>query len=70
MTSHPLARWTGSSAAAPMPHTAMASAFLTAVLQWAVRQAHVKQVALPSGQVDADELRKVIVALACARGAH
>ena len=35
MTSHPLAKWTSSSAGSPMPETAMASAFLTAVLQWA-----------------------------------
>jgi hypothetical protein len=58
-------------AAAPMPDTIMASAFLIAVLQWAQRQRRgSKRMTIPSGVVDADELRQVVVALTCARGAH
>lgn len=66
----PLARWTSSSAApAAMPDTVMASAFLVGVMRWAAKQSHTKRLVLPTGAVDADELRKVLVALTCARGA-
>lgn len=50
----------------PMPDTALAHAFLAALLRWAQRQAGAKRVMLPAGAVDADELRKVVVALVCA----
>jgi hypothetical protein len=39
-----------------------------ACLAWAARQSGAKTVALPTGRVDADELRQVIVALTRARG--
>jgi hypothetical protein len=50
-----------------MPDTVMAAAFLAGVVRWAAQQSHTKRVALPGGQVDADELRRVVVALTCAR---
>jgi hypothetical protein len=70
MTAHPLARWSTSAAHAPMPNTALAHAFLRdAILVWARRQSGGERLALPSGRVDGDELRRVITALVCARGA-
>jgi hypothetical protein len=69
MTVQPLAKWTSSSSdREAMPYTVMARAFLDACLAWAARQSGAKTVALPTGRVDADELRQVIVALTRARG--
>ena len=50
----------------PMPETALAAAFLTALVNWARREAH-GSVALPNGRVDREELARVIVALLRAR---
>jgi hypothetical protein len=50
----------------PMPCTAMAAAFLRALMAWAARQ-HGGRVTLPSGAVDGDELARVILALLRAR---
>lgn len=70
MTAHPLASWTSSSAREAMPDTVMARAFLAAVMAWAGRESHARRATLPTGAVDADELRRVVIALACApRGA-
>ena len=49
-----------------MPDTVMARAFLNAVINWAENNLS-KRVALPTGAVDADELRQVILALVRAR---
>lgn len=62
--------WTlaSSKAVEPTPDTAMAFAFVRAVYEWASRHSGVgRRMVIPSGEVDADELKKVIVALACAR---
>ena len=64
MTAQPLAKWTARS---PMPNTIMASAFLNAVMRWTTRQTKAKRMTLPSRDLDADELRRVIVALTCAQ---
>jgi len=51
------------------PDTQMAHAFLRALLVWAARRCHgAGLIALPSGRVDADELKQCVVALCCARG--
>jgi hypothetical protein len=51
-----------------MPQTALAHAFLQALLNWARRQNHgAALIALPSGKVDGDDLMVVITALVCAR---
>jgi hypothetical protein len=50
---------------------AMQTAFLEALLRWAIREAHGAQlIALPSGRVDGNELRQAIIALVCARDAE
>jgi hypothetical protein len=46
-----------------MPDTVMARAFLTGVMRWAARQSGAREVALPTGRVDANELRRVVGAL-------
>jgi hypothetical protein len=50
-----------------MPDTALAHAFIRAVMAWARRHVGAERVALPSGVVDAVELRQVVVALVCAQ---
>jgi hypothetical protein len=50
-----------------MPDTIMAHAFLAALLALAQRKTCDKRVALPSGNVDYNELRQVICALLRAR---
>lgn len=69
VTAQPLAKWSSSAPSQAMPSTAMARAFLVAICEWAARESHTRRVTLPTGNVDADELRKVVVALTCARGA-
>jgi len=51
----------------PMPSTALADAFLRALMRLVGRRGDRQQVTLPSGNVDADELHKVIMALLHAR---
>jgi hypothetical protein len=54
------------------PKTVMAAAFLRALFDWAARHAnddHNNQIAIPSGFVSIDELRRVICALLTARRA-
>ena len=52
-----------------MPQTALAHAFLRALLSWARRQNRgAELIALPAGRVDADDLTVVIAALICASG--
>ncbi len=51
----------------PMPDTVMAAAFVRALVAWARRHAGAERVALPSGRVDAVELRQVVIALVCAQ---
>jgi len=60
-------KWTSSASHDPVPDTAMACAFLLAVINWAEPNL-TKRVALPTGAVDANELRQVVMALICARG--
>jgi hypothetical protein len=51
-----------------MPQTALAYAFLQALLTWARRQSHgAALITLPAGRVGSDELLQVVVALVCAR---
>jgi hypothetical protein len=50
----------------PMPDTVMAHAFLRALIRLARRHA-AERVTLPSGRVDAVELRQVVIALVCAQ---
>jgi len=51
-----------------IPETAIAHAFLKALIEWAQRaDRSERRIALPSGAVDGDELRQVVVALVCAR---
>jgi hypothetical protein len=48
----------------------MQSAFRDALLHWAQRETRAEQpIALPAGAVDPVELRKVTIALVCAREA-
>jgi hypothetical protein len=58
-----------SSVRPPMPSTALADAFLRALLRFAARRSRETGdlIALPSGRVDPLELAQVIVALKCAR---
>ena len=56
------------SARPAMPRTAFADAFLRALLIWAARQTRGGPIALPTGRVDGDELRRVVIALVCSRG--
>ena len=51
----------------PMPSTALAHAFLRALVAWAERRSTEGRVTLPAGAVDADELVHVVVALLHAR---
>lgn len=60
-------KWTGSCVGEPVPNTAFADAFIIAICEWAAKHAGARRVALPSGTVDPAELRKVVIALACAR---
>lgn len=46
-----------------MPDTALAHAFLRALVAWAQRQSGAGRVALPAGAVDADELARVMALL-------
>lgn len=67
----PMAQWvadTPNHDHVAMPSTTMAMAFLAAVIRWADRQAGIGRVAIPTGRVDADELRRVVCALVVARG--
>jgi hypothetical protein len=50
-----------------MPPTLMAYRFLEAVCRPAARQCGSREVVLPSGRVDSNELKKVVLALAIAR---
>ena len=50
-----------------VPETALADAFLRALIAWAPRGARDRRIALPAGTFDPDELRPVVVALVCAR---
>jgi hypothetical protein len=67
----PLAKWTGSAAPANTPMTVMSSAFLIGVLKW-VGSADSRETgdAPDRRGADADELREVVCALACLRGAR
>jgi len=70
MNSSPLAKLIGDTPDhdhGSMPNTALAHAFLDAILHWAERQAGIGRVAIPTGSVDAGELRQVIFALLMAR---
>jgi len=60
-------KWTSAKHESAMPDTVMARAFLDGVIRWAERQAGVGRVAIPTGQVSSEELRQVVLALACAR---
>ena len=61
-------KMTSSPSFEPAPNTIMRHAFLLALFNLATRRAHSRQrVMLPIGSVDASELRRVLVALTCAR---
>ena len=47
--------------------TAFKAAFLSALILWAKRETRSGPITLPSGSVDANELRKVVIALLSAR---
>jgi hypothetical protein len=51
----------------PAPPTAFVDAFLAALFVWARRRTGAKPIAIPSGVVDPRELRRVLIALLCAR---
>jgi hypothetical protein len=53
-----------------MPDTMLADRFLSAILRWAARQTRAERNTIPSGNVGADELKKVVVALVRARAEH
>jgi len=66
MTS-PMWRLAGSRAPEPMPDTALAHAFVVAVYAWAARHSGVgRRMIIPSGVVDGEELKRVILALTSA----
>jgi hypothetical protein len=63
----PMWKWTNSSAGELVPDTAFAHAFILAICEWASRQCGTRRVAIPTGTVDADELRRVVLALMAAK---
>ncbi|MGO9419400.1 hypothetical protein [Roseiarcus sp.] len=60
----PMWRLAGSRAPEPVPNTAMSYAFIRAVCRWASRASGSQQrMTIPSGEVDAEELKRVVLAL-------
>ena len=45
----------------------MQAAFLSGLLDWVQRETGAESITIPAGVVDRDELRRVVVALKCAR---
>jgi hypothetical protein len=67
-TAHPMWRQASSQAPGPLPNTAMCFAFVRAVYEWAARSSGVqRRMVIPTGEVDADELRRVVLALMAAK---
>ena len=61
-------KWTSSSAGELVPNTAFAHAFIVAICEWAARECGAsRQVAIPTGAVSANELRRVVLALMAAK---
>ena len=68
VTTAPMWRLASSRAVEPAPNTAFAHAFIVAVYDWAARHSGIgRRMVVPSGVVDGEELKQVILALACAR---
>jgi len=65
---NPMWKLAGNASYEPLPNTALCDAFMAAIMDWYAREAGARRVVLPSGTVDASELRKVVCALVCARG--
>ncbi len=59
----PMWRNVGRASHAPIPETAMAFAFIKAARESGAR----REMVIPTGAVDAQELKRVVIALACAR---
>jgi hypothetical protein len=61
-------KWANSSVGEPVPNTAFAHAFVVAIREWAARQSGFqRRMIIPTGNVEAEELRRVVLALMAAK---
>jgi hypothetical protein len=67
MKQPPMWKWAGSFSAEALPETAFVHAFILAICAWAARASGARRMAIPTGAVDADELRRVVLALMAAK---
>jgi hypothetical protein len=68
MTTAPMWRLAGGRTPEPIPDTAMCFAFIRAVYAWAARHSGAgRRMVIPTGEVDGEELKRVVLALTAAR---